>query len=195
METDQSFQNLLEGVRRGDEEAAAELVRLFEHEVRRFVRYRLNSPKMRRLLDSVDVCQSVFAKFFVRVTEGQYELHNPRQLQQLLVKMANNKLLDHFRKQATARHGGSLADAGGQTIDWIADTAPQPSRAVEARELCDLLRARLSLDEQELLDQRMNGDDWPALADRTGMSSEAVRKRLTRAIDRAAEELGWEEMP
>ena len=48
-------------------DACTELVRLYENEVRHFIRYRLNGPKMRRFLDSVDVCQSVFAKFFVRV--------------------------------------------------------------------------------------------------------------------------------
>jgi hypothetical protein len=41
----------------------------------------------------------------------------------------------------------------------------------------------------------MNGEDWPALAVPMGLSTEAVRKRFTRAIDRAAHELGWEEMP
>jgi RNA polymerase sigma-70 factor (ECF subfamily) len=147
---------------------------------------------MRRLLDSLDVCQSVFAKFFDCVGAGKYELHHPRQLQQLLLKFANNKLLDHFRKQGAARHGGGVR-VEGETVDWVADTTAQPTAAVENRELVDLLRSRLSADEQGLLDQWMNGEDWPAIAVLTGSSAEAVRKRFTRAIDRAAKELGWEE--
>jgi RNA polymerase sigma factor (sigma-70 family) len=193
MDSDQSFENLLDRVRQGDEPASAELVRLYEAEVRRFVRYRMQGPRMRRLLDSLDVCQSVFAKFFACVGAGKFELHHPRQLQQLLLKFANNKLLDHYRKQAAVRHGG-VVKIEGETVDWVADPATQPTTQVENRELVDLLRSRLSADEQGLLDQWMNGEDWPAIAAPIGLSAEAVRKRFTRAIDRAAKELGWEEM-
>ena len=193
MDNDHSFENLLDRVRQGDEPASAELVRLYEPEVRRFVRYRLQGPKMRRLLDSLDVCQSVFAKFFACVGAGKYELQHPRQLQQLLLKFANNKLLDHYRKQAAARHGGGMRGEG-EAVDWLADGTPQAAVAVENRELVDLLRSRLSADEQGILDQWMNGEDWPAIAAPMGLSAEAVRKRFTRAIDRAAKELGWEEV-
>jgi len=194
MESDQSFEDLLAQVRQGDERASAELVRLYEPEVRRFVRYRLHSPKMRRFLDSLDVCQSVFAKFFHRIGAGQFDLHSPRQLHQLLMTMANNKLLDHYRKQATTRHGGAAA-IEEQTVDWVADTTAPGTKDVENREIVDLLRSRMPTNEQELLDQWMKGEDWPAIAAHAGTTSEAVRKRLTRAIDRVAKDLGWEEVP
>jgi RNA polymerase sigma-70 factor (ECF subfamily) len=148
---------------------------------------------MRRLLDSLDVCQSVFARFFVHVTNGQYDLQNPRQLALLLRTMAQNKILDQFRKQATSRRGGATAVVDWPTLDWVADTAVAPTQAVENRELVDLLLARLSADDQLLVDRWMKGEDWQAIAAQAGGSSEAVRKRLTRAIDRAAQELGWEE--
>jgi RNA polymerase sigma factor (sigma-70 family) len=195
MDSDDSFLNLLGRVRLGDEHASAELVRLYESEVRRFVRYRLNSPRLRRFLDSLDVCQSVFAKFFARIGKGAYELNDPKQLQQLLLKMANNKLLDHYRKIASRRHGGAALDATGQAVEWVADEAASPAKELEGRELVDLVRGRLSADEQALLDQWMQGDDWPAIASRAGASAEAVRKRFTRAVNRAASELGWEETP
>jgi len=93
MPDDEGFGKLLGRVRLGDESASAELVRLYEPEVRRFVRYRLNAPRLRRLLDSADICQSVFAKFFVRLAEGKFDLQSPRQLQQLLVTMAANMVV------------------------------------------------------------------------------------------------------
>jgi RNA polymerase sigma factor (sigma-70 family) len=192
MDNDQTFEALLERVRQGDESASTELVRLYEPEVRRFVRYRLHSPRMRRFLDSLDVCQSVFAKFFARVTEGQFALQSPRQLQQLLLKMASNKLLDHARKQATTRRGGPDAVVE-QMADCLVNSADQPAKAVENKELVDLLRSRMTANEQGLLDQWMNGEDWPEIAQTAATSSEAARKRVTRAIDRAAKELGWEE--
>jgi RNA polymerase sigma-70 factor (ECF subfamily) len=192
MGDEHSFEALLAQVRQGDEAASAELVRLYEPEVRRFVHYRLSSPRMRRLLDSVDICQSVFANFFVRVTGGQFDLQNPRQLQQLLMTMAGNKVLDHVRKLGAARRGGLEAEAGGD-IDWLADSGPTPGQVLEERELVDVVRARLSAEEQQLLDQWMHGDDWAQIARRAGASAEAVRKRFTRALDRVAQEMGWGE--
>src|SRR5438552_2064247 len=100
MDSTQEFAGLLVKVRDGDEQAAADLVRLYEPEVRRFVRYRLSSPRMRRLLDSLDICQSVFGNFFARMRQGQFDLRHPRQLGQLLVTMAGNRLLDHARMQS-----------------------------------------------------------------------------------------------
>lgn len=194
MELDTSFEDLLDHVRHGDEDAATELVRSYEPEVRRFVHYRLHTSRMRRFLDSLDICQSIFAKFFERIANSSFELHNPHQLKQLLITMANNKLLDHCRKQATARRGAGK-QAAIHAVDWIADTTDDPRQVVEDQEFVDLLRSRLTAEEQQLLDHWMNGDDWDIIAAKTGDSPGALRKRFTRAIDRVAGGLGWEEMP
>ncbi len=63
---DAAFDTLIAQVRAGDPEAAAELVSRHESAVRRFVRFRLVHPRMRSLFDSMDICQSVMASFFVR---------------------------------------------------------------------------------------------------------------------------------
>jgi hypothetical protein len=65
-----SFAELLRRVRSGDQEAATALVRQFEPEIRRVVRLRLTDPRMRRVIDSADICQSVLANFFVRAAAG-----------------------------------------------------------------------------------------------------------------------------
>jgi hypothetical protein len=74
MTPDSDFEHLIGQVRRGDEHAAAELVRRYEKALRLAVHVRLSDPGLRRLLDSTDICQSVLASFFVRVAAGQYEL-------------------------------------------------------------------------------------------------------------------------
>jgi hypothetical protein len=56
---DDAFIDLMARVRRGDARAAQELFRQFEPQVRREVRLRLRDPRLRRLLDDADVCQSV----------------------------------------------------------------------------------------------------------------------------------------
>ena len=90
-----SFAEFVRRIRAGDATAAAELVRRYEPVVRLEVRVRLGDPRLRRAFDSMDVCQSVLASFFVRAAAGQYELGGPGDLVRLLVAMARRKLAFH----------------------------------------------------------------------------------------------------
>jgi len=80
MSADLSFDELIRRVGGGDEQAAAQLVRDFEPVVRRVLRSRLWGARARREFDSMDICQSVLAIFFVRVAAGQYDLKEPDDL-------------------------------------------------------------------------------------------------------------------
>jgi RNA polymerase sigma factor (sigma-70 family) len=193
MSEDPSFDEMLRRVREGDEQATAEMMRQYAPEVRRFIRYRLTSGHLRRFLDSLDVCQSVFANFFLRLAEGQFELRTPEQVQRLLRVMAGNRLLDHHRRQTAARRAADAVPLG-ETVDLPNDSAADPTRTVEARDLVEALRARLSADERRILDVWMQGEDWPEVARQLGSTAEAVRKRFTRAIDRVVHEMGWEDL-
>ena len=62
-----------------------------------FSRLRLRDSRMRRVLDSTDICQGVLASFFIRAASGQYDLERPVQLLRLLVAMARNKLVSESR--------------------------------------------------------------------------------------------------
>src|SRR5215213_9339327 len=75
-----SFAEFVRRIRAGDAQAAEELVRQYETTIRREVRMRLREPQLRRLVDTMDICQSVLASFFVRTASGQYDLDDPRQL-------------------------------------------------------------------------------------------------------------------
>src|SRR5215470_11467705 len=99
MADDNTFADFLGRVRAGDEQAAAELVRRYESAVRIEVRMRLADSRLRRVFDSMDLCQSVLASFFVRVAAGQYELERPEQLVRLLVTIARNKVAFQARRQ------------------------------------------------------------------------------------------------
>jgi RNA polymerase sigma factor (sigma-70 family) len=183
---------LLDRIRAGDGAAAADLVRRYEPEIRRAIRVKLTDPRLRRLLDSLDVCQSVLGNFFVRVAAGQFELDNPQQLLSLLVTMARNKVLDHARRQQADRRDQRRL-GGNAGLDQVAGPEASPSRIVAGRELLDMVHVRLTVEERELVEQRAQGRDWAALAAERGVSAEALRKRLTRALDRVAHELGLTE--
>src|SRR5216684_6247091 len=104
MSEETAFVDLIRRVRAGDAQASAELVRRYEPAIRIAVRVRLNDPGLRRLFDSMDICQSVLGSFFVRAALGQFELDNPDQLLKLLVTMARNRLTNHaLQEQAACR--------------------------------------------------------------------------------------------
>jgi DNA-directed RNA polymerase specialized sigma24 family protein len=116
MSGDSTFTDLVRCVRAGDEAAAAELVRRFEPHLRRVARIQMrNNPRLRRALDSVDVCQSVLQSFFVRAASGKYDLETPEQLQGLLRAMARNNTHARHREVARSPHNQLYAVVGDHT--------------------------------------------------------------------------------
>jgi RNA polymerase sigma factor (sigma-70 family) len=184
------FRDLIRRVRAGDEAAAAELVQHYEPYIRRAVRVRLVDRRLKRLVDSVDVCQSVLASFFVRAALGQYELETPEQLLKLLVAMARNKLNNVVARQGAGRRDYRRTETASAEVQ--ADGS-SPSQLVAARELIEKFRAALSPEERQIADLRALGREWTEVAAQCGGTPEALRKKLARALDRVAEQLGLEQ--
>jgi RNA polymerase sigma-70 factor (ECF subfamily) len=190
MPADEVFAEFLQRIRSGDGEAAAELVRRYEPLIRMEVRLRLTDPRLNRLFDSMDICQSVLASFFVRAASGSYDLENPDQLLRLLVAIARNKVALHARRQHALRRDQRrevAIDPPG--LDLTADE-PGPSRVAAGRELLAEVHRRLSAEERQIAELREQGFDWAAIAERVEGTPQALRKRLARAVGRVARELG-----
>lgn len=186
------FIDLVRRVRGGDEAASAELVRRYEPAIRIAVRARLTDPGLRRLFDSMDICQSVLANFFVRATAGEFELHGPEQLIQLLATMARNRVTDHAHKQQAARRdyrrNVPTADDQGDFVD----PGPDPSDEISVKELVQAFQSRLSPEEKFLADQRAKGIPWAEIAATAGGTPDALRMQLERAVNRVTRELRLE---
>jgi RNA polymerase sigma-70 factor (ECF subfamily) len=202
MSGNDDFQRLVRRVRSGDGEAATELVRRYEPAIRRAARVRLADTRLKRLLDSMDICQSVMASFFVRAALGQYELETPEQLLKLLATMTRNKLANQVKgygaRRRDFRRNEDIGPRGGDTssdrgIEALPGRGASPSDEVAMREVLAEARRRFSPEELSLLERREQGHEWPEIAAELGASPEAVRKRLTRAIDRVADELGLDQ--
>jgi RNA polymerase sigma factor (sigma-70 family) len=194
MSDDPSFRDLVRRLRAGDEAAAAELLRRYEPALRRTVRVRFRDPQLRRLLDSLDICQSVFHNFFVRVAAGQFELDRPEQLLKLLATMARNKIINQAEALRAQRRDCRRVEAGGLADEQLAAPGSTPSKQVAARELLQETHRRLSAEERRLLDLRQQGREWADIAAELGGSPEALRKQLARALDRVGRELGLDEV-
>jgi RNA polymerase sigma factor (sigma-70 family) len=188
-----AFQELMQRVRAGDETAAVELHATYADQVQRIIRVRLTQPALRRQMDSLDICQSVFADFFVRTALGQYDLKSPTELIKLLATMARHRLIHHAQKQRAARRDVRRVEAGAVEDFALPGGGGTPSQIVSARELLQQCQERLTDEERSLLEQRRAGHGWEEIAKATGRSAEAVRKQYERAIKRVSGELGMEE--
>jgi RNA polymerase sigma factor (sigma-70 family) len=189
------FATLIRRVKAGDEAAATELMRQYEPEIRRHIRFRLTDPELRRYLDSMDICQSVMAQLFRNLTTGRWDMDDSRQLRKLLKLMVVNKILDHGRKQRTTRQaaGGRIGE-GSSVLASLADpdTSP-PSEILAEQEILGLIRERLPARERQLLELRLHGHGWNEIAAQVQGQPEALRKQLTRSLDVVSQELGLEE--
>lgn len=196
MAEETTFEELMRRLRGGDGAAAEELVRRYEPAIRRVARVRLVDPRLQRLFDSMDICQSVFGSFFVHAALGDYELATPEQLLGLLVTMSRKKVIDKSRRAGAARRDYRRVSEGADDREkhWAA-AGPSPSQEVAGRELLSEFRRRLTDEERRLADQRAAGLNWNQIAAEQGGSPEALRKQLARAIERVSRELGLEEEP
>ena len=188
-----SFADLVEGARLGDDQAVNELVRRYEPEIRRFVRVRLTDWRLRRSFDSQDICQSVLCRFFARLGDGGFQLHEPRQLVGLLLTMARNKLRDEVRKHRTVRRGGNNAQHGieEKTLEYLVDREREPGQQVADAEIVALVLHELPSQDQYLAGEWMRGRQWEELAVELNSTAEALRKRLSRALQRVARAKDW----
>jgi RNA polymerase sigma-70 factor (ECF subfamily) len=193
MSEESGFQDLIQRVRAGDERAAAELMQRYKPFVCRAARLGLQGSCLRRLYDPLDVCQSVFASFFIRLRAGQYELKTPGQLLRLLLALSRHKLADHLREQLAARRDLRRLRSAGRGLSQLPAAEADPSQEVAAAELVVEVQRRLSAEERWLAEQRAAGRPWEEVAAERGGSPEALRKQLARAIERVLRELDLDE--
>lgn len=194
MDLDEVFTDFIDRIRAGDDSAAEELVRTFEPVVRREIRLNMTDRRMVRLFDSVDICQSVWSSFFVRVAAGQFDIDGPKQLTQLLVAMARTKLAFQARRNRFQKRDVGRLDPAHSAVETVCDQdQSSPSACVSARELLQQMQNRLSDDEREVSELRRAGRSWQEVADSMGGTAQARRMQLDRAADRIVRQLGLDE--
>jgi len=147
---------------------------------------------VRRLLDAMDIAQSVLASFFAGVAAGRFTPESPQQLLGLLVAMTRNKLLTHIRHQRQQRRDIRRVqplDAAAHDVQAPGET---PSQVVAGKELLGEFRKRLTDEERQLAERRGQGQSWAAIAAEFGGTADGHRKQLERAFARVIRELGLE---
>lgn len=181
----------LEGAER--DRAFAELVRLLIV----MVRARM-SPRLRVGRESVDVCQSVAKSFVEDWQAGRLKFENEAALAGYLQTVVRNKLADLSRHDNAARRGGGervlpIDEEHGIGAGGIAGDGAGASTIAEVGELRDLVMESLTPEERRLIDLRRRGMEWEQIAEVTGESSSALRKRWSRLQNSLRERLERDE--
>ena len=152
----EEYAEFIRRIRAGDEHAAEELVRRCEPEIRLEIRgrLRLRNPRLRRVFDSIDICQSVLASFFVRAAIGEFDLDEPGRLVPLLIGMAKNKLAEQVRYHQRGRRDVRRVEGPDDEGLFAARAEQTPSEIVAHADLLEQFRGRLSAEELSIADLR-----------------------------------------
>jgi RNA polymerase sigma-70 factor (ECF subfamily) len=190
--TDPTFPEFVKRIRAGDAQAASEFVKKYESLIRMEVRVQLTDSRLRRVFDSMDICQSVLGSFLLAAFSGQFDLDEPRQLVGLLIAMTRHKIANQVRLQRAQRRDHRRNEPIGEKAMERPGREPTPSAVVAGEELLEEFRKRLSEEERQLANLRAQGRQWEEIAAQLGGTSQGRRKQLERAVSRISQELGVE---
>jgi RNA polymerase sigma-70 factor (ECF subfamily) len=189
MTPDNSFADLMDRLRLGDQEAARRVFHTFAHRLIGLARSRLDTLILRKE-GAEDVVQEALLSFFRRHARHEFDLANWDSLWALLTVITLRKCghkIEHYRALCRNVFTEASAPEGRQDSaqSWLM-LAREPSPA-EAATLEDTLRELLrGLDEREQRIVRLilEGYSVPEISTRVGRSEYMVRKILKQVRER-----------
>jgi RNA polymerase sigma-70 factor, ECF subfamily len=182
---------LLDMWRAGDEEAARELFDRYADRLLALARSRI-SARLNSRVDPEDVVQSVFRTFFFRVKEGKFSFHDQDDLSKLLVRITVHKTLRQVEfHKAAKRDPGMEApqdDIDHDRIKQVLDSQPTPQAAVTFLNELEHFLGRLTKDEREILELRLQGYSNREIAEKLNIYDRKIRRVLERVKALAEQE-------
>ncbi|QEH33351.1 RNA polymerase sigma factor [Aquisphaera giovannonii] len=186
---DDDIRQLLDRIRRGDEDAACELMRRYESKIRMVIRRRL--PRvLRTRLDSLDLLQSVWGSFFRHIRDGDDDIEGEQNLVTLLAWAARNKVVDQQRHAMTLKHDVRRERSVDRAVidDRAFEVNESPSRAAEAKEAYERLMAGLPEGRRAVLEMKVAGYSCREVAERLGLSERTVQRIVEGLRNRTRDE-------
>ena len=179
-ESQDNFASLMEQVRLGSPEAAAQLWRKYGPYVIYAVRRSLNQ-RLRSRFDSQDFAQSAWASFFTDLPDAS-RLESPAALVKLLTRMARNKVVSEDRRELAAkRKMNRQRGVRVANLERVHDPrTPTPSQEATAIEIVEQVAADQPPKFGRVMQARLEGMDTAEIADLESMSERSVRRVLSR---------------
>lgn len=182
---DAVFLDLVAKARGGDHDAANELIRAFEADVRMMVRVRLPGL-LRGQLDSLDVAQDIWASLLADSSARRdLDFSNAGHFRNYLAGVVQNKVLEEYRRRTRvkkydmSREERLQVRRGSQTTSREpAAPDPTPSQQAQAADRMAQLQAGRTPVEARILELRRDGLTFDEIAQRTGLHERTVRRLI-----------------
>jgi RNA polymerase sigma-70 factor (ECF subfamily) len=184
-----SDRTLLERIRLGSQDAAAQLYLRYASRLRDLARAQCSADLARRV-EVDDIVQSVFGSFFRRASKGYYDIPAGEELWKLFLVIALNKIRAKALYHRAAKRDVRRTVGGGwfeHTLESVASD-DESARAVLRLTMEDVLQ-RLPERHRGVLELRAEGYEVAEIARETGRAKRSVerilqefRERLSAAI-------------
>jgi RNA polymerase sigma-70 factor (ECF subfamily) len=188
MEPAADFLDLLERSRNGDQAALTSLVQQYEREVRLMARVLLG-PALRPYLDSLDLVQSVHRSLLIGLHGGRFQFQSAQDLLALALTMVRRKVARQWRHLQRQKRFESVREGQDlpEVLVSISSSGDDPAHAAQFQDQVRDLCRHLSETEKTILQMRLAGYETAEIAAHLGLSSVALRVRLTRLRQRLQE--------
>ena len=191
-----SFPELMDRLRSGEDEAAREVFIRFAARLVGLARRHLDG-RLAVKVDPEDVVQSAYKSFFIRQRDGTLEVGNWDGLWGVLTMITLRKCADraafyHAGKRDVAREiAGNTDDGPGAAAEIALDREPRPDEAAALAETVEALFVAVDdPDERAILELSLQGFTATEISERLGRAErsvrrlrERIRKRLERMRD------------
>jgi RNA polymerase sigma-70 factor (ECF subfamily) len=182
-----SDRTLLERIRLGSQDAAAQLYLRYAQRLRDLARAQCSADLARRV-EVEDIVQSVFGSFFRGASQGYYDIPAGEELWKLFLVMALNKIRAKALYHRAAKRDVRRTLGGGwfeHSLESVASD-DESARAVLRLTMEDVLQ-RLPERHRGVLELRAEGYEVAEIAERTGRSKRTTERLLQEARTRLAE--------
>lgn len=198
----QEFEALMASLATGSEDAAWQLTERYTPHIIRAVRATLPA-KLRRLLDSQDFAQAVWASLLTRRIElGRIETEPA--LKAYLAKTAKNKVVDACRQHLASQKRGLGREQSLSQIPLGQDgrnrvgrrlteqhepvsSAGTPSAYAILRERWRAILATESEQTRRIIELRMQGDSYATIAAQLGIHHGSARRSVRKVVEKLSQ--------
>lgn len=182
----ETFESLIARAREGDTAALAELVRLYEPEVRIVARVLLG-PALRPHLDSLDLVQSVHRSLMMGLRMDKFDISTPQNLIALTLTMVRRKAARkwrHARRQQRLSHGPGQKERLPELLASLVSPEADPAHTAQLNDAIAQLCAGLNERERRVMELRLQGYNTVETARELGEDANVLRAYLSRLRER-----------
>lgn len=184
LESEGTFEEVLDRLLHGDEAAARIVFSTFEPYLHMVVRRQLPT-RLRTKLDSTDIVQSMWADFLARYQTSGWRFASVGQLRSFLARLVHDRAIDK------ARHFHTAMDREHPLEGWTegepaSSRDPAPIEVIQADELWERMLALCPTAHVDLLILKRQGLSPTEIAARTGLHESSVRRILAEVARRLA---------